>query len=186
MASSNGIGRRAFLAAAVGLALPLSGRLAPALAAIPQTAPQRRLSLENLHTGERLSTTYWSNGAYLPAALREIDVLLRDHRANAIHPMAPGLIDLLFDLRQALATEAPLQIISGYRAPATNAILAATGGGGVASGSLHMRGEAIDIRVPGRPSGAVRDAALKLRRGGVGFYPKSDFVHLDIGRVRAW
>lgn len=147
--------------------------------------PARRLSFENLHTGESLSVAYWADGAYLADSVRRIEQVLRDHRTGDVHPIDPGLLDLLHRLRGRLDTAAPFQIISGYRSPATNAMLA-DAGGGVARDSLHTRGLAADIRVPGRALRAVRDAALSLQGGGVGFYPRSDFVHVDVGRVRAW
>lgn len=181
------ISRRGLLGAACALAgsgLLLPGAAGPARAAIPP-APPRAIAFENLHTGERLDLTYWKGGAPIAPAMRRIEHLFRDHRANAVHGIAPELIDLLHDLRLALESPAPIQIISGYRSPGTNAKLAQASSG-VASGSLHMRGMAVDIRVPGRALTAVRDAALALGRGGVGFYPRSDFVHLDIGRVRRW
>lgn len=145
----------------------------------------RRLSFENLHTGESVAVAYWSDGAYLAESVRRIDHVLRDHRTGDVHPIDPRLLDLLHRLRARLDTAAPFQIISGYRSPATNATLA-DASGGVARNSLHTRGLAVDIRVPGRPLRAVRDAALVLQGGGVGFYPRSDFVHVDVGRVRAW
>lgn len=145
----------------------------------------RTLSFENLHTGERLSETYWADGAYIPEALRRIDHVLRDHRTGETHRIAPELLDLLTRLRAALDTEAPFQVISGYRSPRTNAMLASLSGG-VARQSLHTKGLAIDIRVPGRRLTAVRDAAIALRGGGVGYYERSQFVHLDTGRIRTW
>jgi uncharacterized protein YcbK (DUF882 family) len=156
---------------------------APVRAAIA-VAP-RILRLESLHTGERLAATYWAGGGYVAEELRRIDHVLRDHRTGDVRPIDPGLLDLLVALRERLDTRAPFQIISAYRSPATNAMLAERGGG-VARQSLHTRGLAIDIRVPGRSLTAVRDAALGLRAGGVGFYPRSDFVHVDVGRVRSW
>ena len=100
--------------------------------------------------------------------------------------MARGVIDLVHDITVALDTDKPVHIISGYRSPETNELLRRTGGGGVAKHSLHMDGIAIDIRIPGRDLASVRDAALSLQRGGVGFYAKEGFVHVDTGRVRRW
>jgi len=146
---------------------------------------RRRISFENLHTGERLDTVYWVNGTYQPGALRAINVLLRDFRNGEIHPIDRKLLDLLVQLRSHLHTAAPIQVISGYRSPETNAMLAAYTDG-VAAGSLHMEGMAIDIRIPGRSLRQVHRAALNLAEGGVGYYPHSDFVHVDTGRVRRW
>ncbi len=173
--------RRRFLGlGAVGLA----GWLMPAKgwAAGPGA---RALAFRNLHTGEFLRATYWAAGQYVREGLSQIDRLLRDHRTNLVHPIDRRLLDLLDELHGRLDTTGPFEVISGYRSPATNARLVATSSG-VASGSLHVAGMAIDIRVPGRPLQAVRDAAKALGGGGVGYYPDSNFVHVDVGRVRYW
>lgn len=146
---------------------------------------KRTISLANLHTGENLKTIYWANGDYVPEALAEIDHHLRDFRTGDIHPIDPQLIDLLHDLRVQMRSKSPFEVISGYRSPVTNAQLASDGHG-VARKSFHLRGMAIDIRLPGRDLRQLRKAALSLRRGGVGFYPKPDFVHVDVGPVRTW
>lgn len=177
---AGGMGRRRFLgiagaAAVAGWALP-----AEALSARP-----RALAFDNLHTGERLKTIYWERGRYLPDAIREIDWLLRDFRADEAHPIDHHLLDLLTAIHARLETREPFAVISGYRSPATNAMLAATTDG-VAQSSFHLKGMAIDIRVPGRGLHHLRAAALSLRRGGVGYYPHSDFVHVDTGPVRHW
>jgi uncharacterized protein YcbK (DUF882 family) len=148
-------------------------------------AAPRGLALHSLHTGESLDTVYWADGRYLREALAGIDCVLRDHRTDEIHPIDRRLLDLLATLRDALQTREPFQVISGYRSAATNAWLAATTGG-VSRRSLHVEGMAIDIRVPGRSIEALREAALALAGGGVGFYRASGFVHVDVGRVRAW
>lgn len=173
--------RRRFLG--FGMTAGVAMVCAPVRAAI--TLPVRRLHFESLHTGERLAATYWSGGRYLAEELGRINHVLRDHRTGDVHAIDPRLLDLLVALRDRLATRSAFQVISAYRSPKTNAMLAERGGG-VARQSLHTRGLAIDIRVPGRPLTAVRDAALSLRGGGVGFYPRSDFVHVDVGRVRSW
>lgn len=146
----------------------------------------RRIRLHNLHTGERCDACYWEHGAYVPSALEGIDSILRDHRTGEVRQIAPGLIDLVFALTVRLQTTAPVQVISGYRSPATNAMLHAGDPGGVAAGSLHLTGQAVDLALESKPLQRIRDAALSLRGGGVGFYPDSGFVHLDIGRVRRW
>jgi len=182
--------RRDLLKGALGLAGGLAGAglagaglvAPPALAAA--TAP-RSLSLYNLHTGESLKATYFEDGAYLPDAIEAMDHLLRDFRTGEAHPIAPGLLDLVSTLRGRLESEQTVHVISGYRSPKTNAILRERSHG-VAAHSLHMEGMAMDIRVPGVELAHLRDAALDLRRGGVGYYPDSDFVHVDIGRVRRW
>jgi uncharacterized protein YcbK (DUF882 family) len=176
-------GRRRFigLVAAAGCALgsPI-GRIAQAA-----VSDARRLSFYSLHTEESLSTVYWQDGRLVPAALAEIDWHLRDFRTGDVHRIDPDLLDLLHRLRVAMEYDGPIHVISGYRSPRTNAMLAAQSGG-VAKNSYHVRGMAIDIRLPGRSLRQVQRAALDLARGGVGFYPKPDFVHVDTGPVRRW
>lgn len=176
------IGRRRLLigAGAAFVAAPLSSALA-------QIAPQgaRTLSFNNIHTGEKLKIDYWVDGNYVPDALQTINHLLRDYRNGQVHVIEPKLLDLLTTLRGRLETEEALEVISGYRSPQTNAMLHAESSG-VAAKSLHMKGMAIDIRIPGRALSVLHQTALNLRAGGVGYYPKSDFVHVDVGRVRQW
>lgn len=160
--------------------------LKPAFAA-GATSGARSLDLRNIHTGEHLSIDYWVNGAYLSDALAAINKILRDFRTGDIQPIAPHLLDMLARLHGKLETSKGFEIISGYRSPATNAALHARFvESGVAVKSLHMQGMAVDIRVPGRPLILLRNAALSERAGGVGYYPQSDFVHVDVGRVRRW
>jgi uncharacterized protein YcbK (DUF882 family) len=146
---------------------------------------EKSLSFYNTHTGEKLNAVYWAAGYYFPDSLAEINFLLRDHRADETRPIAPQLLDLVYDLNRVLQNSAPIHIISGYRSAATNAALAARSGG-VARHSLHVEGKAIDLSIPGRDLPEVRRAALALQAGGVGYYPRSGFVHVDIGRVRTW
>jgi uncharacterized protein YcbK (DUF882 family) len=148
-------------------------------------APARSISLLNLHTGEKLSATYWEAGAYVPDALSALNHVLRDHRTGEAHTMAPNLMDLVNQLGRTLETRQTIQVISGYRSPQSNAALHEASSG-VATHSLHMQGQAMDIRIPGVELADLRDAALALRIGGVGFYPASNFVHVDVGRVRRW
>jgi uncharacterized protein YcbK (DUF882 family) len=145
----------------------------------------RVLRFAHLHTGEKLEVEYMTGGRYLPDALGAVNHLLRDFRTGDIHDIDPKLLDLLHSLNASTASRRPFEIISGYRSPKTNAMLRSHSGG-VASGSLHMQGQAIDIRVHDVSLSALRDAALDLRRGGVGYYPSSNFVHVDTGRVRRW
>ncbi|MFM8754240.1 MAG: DUF882 domain-containing protein [Phenylobacterium sp.] len=173
------IGRRRLLAGALSLAAP------GLIASEARAAAPRSLSLLNLHTGERLAATYFEAGRYLPDALAALNHVLRDHRTGEAHPMAPGLLDLVAGLSGQFGRPDAVQVISGYRSPASNATLSARSSG-VATRSLHMQGMAMDIRIPGVPLARLRDAALALGRGGVGFYPASDFVHVDVGRVRRW
>jgi uncharacterized protein YcbK (DUF882 family) len=176
-------GRREMLRLAVLAAtLPWARR---ALAAPAVEEDPRELAFRNLHTGEAVDVVYRADGRLDTGALREIDWVLRDFRTGEARPIDRRLLDLLWRLRAALDTAEPYEVISGYRSPATNAMLRREGRG-VARGSLHMRAMAIDVRVPDRPLETVRDTALALRLGGVGFYPVSGFVHVDVGRFRFW
>lgn len=171
--------RRHALKSGVGLlGLALGGR---AFAA----AEARSVAFHNLHTDESLSATYWEAGRYVPDALAALNHLLRDHRSGEVHPIDPGLFDLVAALRGRLQSAAVVQVISGYRSPTTNAALHARSEG-VASHSLHMEGRATDLRIAGVDLPRLRDAAWSLQGGGVGFYPQSQFVHVDVGRVRHW
>lgn len=172
--------RRKLLGCGLGLAgAAMSGSRAWASRAA------RSVAFTNLHTGESLNATYWEAGAYVPDALQALNRLLRDHRTGEVHEIAPGLFDLVASLRERLETNAVVQVISGYRSPATNASLHARSDG-VATHSLHVRGQATDLRIAGVDLARLRDAAWALQDGGVGFYPKSEFVHVDVGRVRRW
>ena len=144
------------------------------------------LAFEHLHTNEHLSLVYAVGDSLLPRALGRLDLFLRDHYSGDVGSMDPQLFDLLYRLRMARGTREPFQIISGYRSPNTNGRLRQTGGGGVAKKSLHMEGKAIDLRLPGVALVDLRDAALSLQAGGVGFYPNDNFVHVDTGAVRSW
>ena len=174
------LGRRHFLAGAgISLFVPRPTRASEFGA--------RLLSFDNIHTGEKLKVEYWAEGQYLPDALAQVNHLLRDFRSGDVHPIAPQLLDLLSVLRARLETAEPVSVISGYRSPTTNAMLRGEHEhSGVASKSLHMQGMAIDLRIAGRSLAAVHTAALAQRGGGVGYYPQSDFVHVDVGRVRTW
>ncbi|MGH7934947.1 MAG: YcbK family protein [Candidatus Binataceae bacterium] len=145
----------------------------------------RPLSMYNPHTGESLNTVYWENGDYVPGALSEVNYFFRDFRANQVIDIDPHLLDLLYDIRTRLDTNHPFTLISGYRTAATNAWLASFKEG-VARHSMHTQGQASDINLPGRQLSMVERVALALRGGGVGYYPHSDFVHVDTGRVRHW
>ena len=175
--------RRHFLKTSAALAL---GHCLPAAAWAGASARQpKSLRLYHTHTGEALERVFWTDGRYVPAALAEISRLLRDHRTNEVAPIAPGLLSLLERIASLLGGGVVLHVISGYRSPHTNQMLVEQSDG-VAKRSLHMEGRAIDIRIPGRELADLRNAALSLRSGGVGFYPRSQFVHVDTGRVRSW
>lgn len=175
--------RRRFLRCGAGLA---SVAAAPLLALPARAATARTLALAHTHTRERIELVYAVGGEYLPDALAALNRFLRDHYSGEVGTMDPPLFDLLHALQQRLGRSGPYEIISGYRCAATNDKLRAKGGGGVASQSLHMQGRAIDVRLPGVPLAELRDAALSLRAGGVGYYADSRFVHVDTGRVRRW
>jgi uncharacterized protein YcbK (DUF882 family) len=145
----------------------------------------RALHFAHTHTGERIAIEYFSGGAYLPHALSTVNHFLRDFRTGDVHAIDPALLDLLHALAQTTGSARPFQVISGYRSPATNEMLRHRSEK-VAAGSLHMKGQAIDIRLADVPLAALRRAALDARRGGVGYYPASNFVHVDTGRVRVW
>jgi len=175
--------RRHFLGAAgAGAGLLIVN---PAFAMLPPEIP-RSLTFTNLHTGETLKNcAYWCDGAYATDALADIAKVLRDHRTGEVHLIDNTLLDLLHALHSKLEVNKPFHVISGYRSPASNAKLAAASSG-VAKRSLHMDAKAIDIRVPGVDLKHVHKAAKAMQAGGVGFYSASNFVHVDVGRVRYW
>lgn len=186
--------RRKFLRTALGVAagLPLLALGPNSLARTavtlypPDTGRAKSLAFEHTHTGESLSINYSVGDVYVPDALQKLNYFLRDHYTGEVGNVDPALLDLLYDLRNECSAVAPFQVISGYRCPTTNDSLRKRRGGGVARKSLHMEGRAIDIRLPGMELGDLRDAAQSLKVGGVGYYPGSDFVHLDTGAVRYW
>lgn len=148
-------------------------------------AGARCLRFENLHTGEALSVEYAAGGRYLDDALAEVNHVLRDFRTGEAGTIDPALLDLLHALSERIGSRRPFQVISGYRSPVTNAALHRNTSG-VAGNSLHMQGQAIDVRLADVALADLREAALALQLGGVGFYPASNFVHVDTGRVRRW
>lgn len=148
--------------------------------------PQHRsLSLLHLHTGERTTVDYFVDGAYDTDCLRELNWLLRDHRTYTAHTIDPGVLDLLYAIRTQIDSEEELHIVCGYRSPLTN-MLKLLSGAGVAERSYHLTGQAIDFSIPRRPLHQVQRTALALQSGGVGYYPRSGFVHVDTGPVRYW
>jgi len=151
-------------------------------------AHEYRLRFYHTHTGERLDVVYRRGDQYIPGALEKLDHYLRDHRTGDVHHFDPRLFDLLNDLTASLGDSGgEIDVVCGYRTPWSNEFLRARSPHtGVARHSLHMQAEAIDIRLPGVPTLKLRDAALRLHRGGVGYYRSSDFVHVDVGRVRQW
>lgn len=169
-----------------GLGL-LGGRFAMAQGeAVSQTpGVDRALKLFNTHTNETVHAVYWRGGQHDAGGLEKLRQVLRDHRNGQVHDIDPALYDQLHDLAQAAGREAHYEIISGYRSPESNAKMAAASSG-VAKQSLHMQGRAIDVRLKGYSTADLRDLALKAQKGGVGYYQRSDFVHLDTGRFRTW
>ena len=177
-----GIKRRDFLrlGAVTTATLLVSPAFADAGAAI-----ERSLGFHNTHTGESLAATYWAEGSYIDSELQDINSLLRDHRSGDIYPIDTGLLDLLFVLQATVGSCKAYQVISGYRSPATNASLH-NKSSGVAKRSYHMQGRAIDIRLPGCDLKHLHTAALSIKAGGVGYYPDSNFIHVDVGPRRSW
>ena len=180
-ARPGGVSRRAFVAS---LATAASVLLVPKvlLAASPVS---RALRFVHTHTSERLVVEYFTRGNYAPDGLAAVNHFLRDFRTGDEHFIDPTLLDLLHGVAERTGTDQPFQVISGYRSPTTNGLLRRRSEG-VAARSLHMAGKAIDIRLAGVPLPRLRAAALDVQAGGVGFYPASDFVHVDTGRVRFW
>jgi uncharacterized protein YcbK (DUF882 family) len=181
--SSTHLTRRRFTKAAATAAasLPLW-----ACQAQPPAYPlSRRIELYNTHTHESINLVFADENGYRPAALHKLEYFLRDYRIKETHPIDPELYMQLTDLAHAAQCAASFEVISGYRSPLTNAKLR-QGGHAVAEHSLHMEGRAIDVRLKGFDTAKLRDLALLAGRGGVGFYPKDDFVHIDTGRVRSW
>jgi uncharacterized protein YcbK (DUF882 family) len=175
--------RRSFLKSSVVLASALG---VPAFARTAAVNPdERSLRLYNTHTGESLRSVFWAEGKFLPDALNDINKLLRDHRNNSIAAIDPQLLVLLDKVSAQVGSQNVVHVISGYRSPESNRMLAEHSGG-VARHSLHMEGKAIDVRIPGRELSRLHQAALKAGGGGVGYYPDSQFVHMDTGRVRHW
>lgn len=171
--------RRYFLGAALTVAAT------PAFARVPTERP-RALSLHHMHTDERISLVYRVGDRYQRSALAKLSDFLRDFRTGEAVPIDPQLFDILYDVKANLGdTEARYEVLSAYRSPQTNEMLRRMSHG-VARNSMHMYGQAMDIRFPDLPTHNVRDAALAVGRGGVGYYPSADFVHVDTGKVRRW
>ncbi len=157
-----------------------------ALSSSPVAIQEHRLHLYHTHTGERIDIVYRRGDAYIPDAIQKLDHFLRDHRTGDVHHYDPHVYDILADLTAAVGRpDGEIDVICGYRSPWSNEFLREHTAG-VAKHSLHMQAKAIDIRLPGTDTLVARDAALQLHRGGVGYYPHSDFIHVDTGRVTKW
>jgi uncharacterized protein YcbK (DUF882 family) len=166
----------------LGLGLSAAAFLSIAMAF---AGPQRTLELKSLRSGEVVKATFDRDTGPDPATVAKLQHLLRDVRVNEEHPMDTALYGLLVDLAAATGHEARYEVISGYRSPRTNEGLRAAGHA-VAEHSQHIQGRALDMRLLGCDLATLRDAALQAKRGGVGYYPSSNFVHVDTGRVRTW
>ena len=188
---TQGLNRRGFLRLGAGVTAGLAGLVATPLLAAPFKAQsvsgERRISLYNIHTGESLNTVYWQDGNYIPDEMARINYLLRDRRNGEVEAMDPRLIDLLAQLHDRVDGKKPFYVISGYRSPNTNSYLRkVSAGGGVAKKSLHMQGRAMDIKLPKVNLAHLHNAAVHMKKGGVGYYPNDGFIHVDTGRVRYW
>lgn len=176
------VGRRSFLVGSLGAAAAALGAGRSAAAA---NAGAHQLSFYHIHTAEKLSITYRENGSLVPGALAEINRYLRDFRTEQVHDIDVALLDALHDLYTTFDARGNFEVISGYRSPRTNAALRHVTSG-VAEHSLHIEGRAIDVRLTSAKTTGLRDAAIALAAGGVGYYPESNFVHVDTGAVRSW
>lgn len=190
--SAASVSRRKFL----GFGLVTLGAAAAASTIAPQASAAmfsrgaqfdgaRRVSFRNSHTGEIFSGVYRVGDKYLPDAFDKINIVLRDFRTNEVFPIDPRVIDIIFSVHQMTKQTEPYEVLSGYRCPKTNAGLRSNSEG-VAKNSLHMTGQAIDLRLPGFDTRQIRNLAVSLKAGGVGYYPRSNFVHMDTGDVRTW
>lgn len=176
------ISRRRLL---LGGASLIAASLVPDTVLASQTAPVRKLRFYNPHTGERVAASYWENGVYDHDSIKEFSWLFRDYRANSQKSIDAKLFDQLFELQRRLEVQKEIHVVCGYRSERTNAMLRRTTRG-VAKKSYHMSGKAVDIRIPGIDVARIRKAALSMKAGGVGYYPKSRFVHMDTGPIRHW
>jgi len=184
--ASNRMTRRQVLGLGAASAATIAAMSCFADAATAASLPDvRSLSFTNLHTGEKVKVTYHAEGHYIPDAISELDKIMRDPWDHSVKDMDKRLYDLLFTLHRKLDVPEPFMLISGYRSPKTNAILAARSAG-VAKRSYHMRGWAADVRLKSRSVAQIANAAMSMRRGGVGKYTRSNFVHVDVGPFRRW
>jgi uncharacterized protein YcbK (DUF882 family) len=179
------LSRRRFIKLGVLTALAVISPCPVSAAIRTRQSSKRFLSFYNIHTEELLKVVYWANGKHLFEALVKINHLLRDYRTGEIKPIEPRLLDLLYAIRMELGANYPFHLISGYRSPETNALLCDCGRE-AAKNSFHIRGKAADIRLPGCRLSLLRRVAMDLGGGGVGYYPHSDFIHVDVGPIRYW
>ncbi|MGZ4969681.1 MAG: YcbK family protein [Methylobacter sp.] len=177
--------KRSFLKTAASVPLLTLSGIGVLNAATGYTPSHKMLALNNIHTGDNLRLTYFEQGDYIEGALQEINYLMRDYHTGDMHPIDPALLDLLYDLKLELGIDRSFLVSSGYRSPHTNARLRKKNRN-VSPHSFHMQGRAIDLHVDGLETCKIRNAALAMRRGGVGYSRRSNFVHLDTGCFRAW
>ena len=177
--------RRRFLCQAGAVCASLAASVAAMPAAASVGSRARVVRFVHTHTGETLTAPYFDGGAYDSGCLRQVDQLLRDFRNGEVHPIDPPLLDILYELQTLADRDAPFEVISGYRSPQTNSMLRRHSSG-VAEHSQHLLGKAIDVRLSGYSTRRLGEFARSLERGGVGFYPASDFIHVDTGAVRYW
>lgn len=177
--------RRKFVSLSLGAVAVLASGVMKVMPASARETIGHEISIRNAHTGERFNGVYRIGSYYVPSAFRRINRVMRDHRTSDIHPIDPELIDTLARVQRDCKCGQAIEILSGYRSPKTNNMLRRNSGG-VARNSYHMKGQAADIRVPGSSTKKVRNAARALRVGGVGYYSRSGFVHVDTGDVRTW
>lgn len=169
-----------------GTAIAAISRRARHIKVSKAKAVTRALHFYNLHTGEKMDVAYFARGKYSPAALKDINHLFRDYRTGTVKSIDPKLLDYLYSISLKLEThKTPFHVVSGYRTPATNALLCRESSQ-VAKHSLHIKGKAVDIRLPNRNIASIRRVAVVLKKGGVGYYPDDNFVHVDVGDVRYW
>jgi uncharacterized protein YcbK (DUF882 family) len=180
MQGSSLLSRRRLLGAAVVVSAVGLVDSASAISYAP-----RSISLYNVHTGEWLRTVYWADGHYIREAVRDINWILRDHHTDEMRPMDAGVLDVLGMMRERLDTSDPFLVVSGYRSPITNTQMYLRREG-VAKHSYHTKGMAVDLRSENRSLTQLREAAMDLQCGGVGYYPRADFVHVDCGPIRHW
>ena len=185
MSSKEGVSRRKFIGLIV--CAGISGLFPKSVFGAIEDRPitKRSLSLYNPHTKDLFHGVYWRNGEYVGNALKKINHIMRDFRAGDIKRIDTHLLDLLSTISIKLKPQKPFQVISGYRSPETNAKLRKRGKG-AAKNSYHIQGKAVDIRLPGYRTSALRRTAFRLKLGGVGYYPKRGFVHVDVGPIRYW
>ncbi|HEY8964248.1 MAG TPA: DUF882 domain-containing protein [Alphaproteobacteria bacterium] len=177
--------RRKILKAGVAGVAGLVASMANILPAAARETIGYSISIKNSHTGETFNGVYRVGGYYVPRAFRQINHIMRDHRTEQMHPIDPRLIDILAKMQKRCACSEPLTVLSGYRCPETNAMLRKVSRN-VARNSFHMKGQAADIRVPGSTTAQVHEVAVSLKSGGVGYYPRRSFVHVDTGDIRYW